>query len=195
VVTRLRAGSFDNVLLPAHAALAWALGRAIDRATASRPLALACTALLAAQLVFGLYAPAPLVPTPQDREATDQLVAAIARTPGDVWVPGAPELAARAGKPDAPHFVALVDALLDTTSRGRALARTLERDVARGRWELVVLDEEAPGQPIVERWLRETIRPHYTLVAPVFAPAESTLGWTRTGHRVRPAYVWRRIGG
>jgi len=196
LLTRMRAGSFENVLLPAFAALAWATGRSLDRllhAGAPRALVPAATALLAAQFALGLFAPAPLVPAPTDRAAYDQLVAALARTPGDAWVPGEPRLAERAGKPAAPHFVALVDALLDTTARGRTLARTLEQDVARGRWELIVLDDEAPGQPRVERWLRETIRPHYAPLAPVFAPAESTLGWMRTGHRVRPAWVWRRV--
>ena len=67
----------------------------------------------------------------------------------------------------------------------------LNEAIHRRRFSLIVLDEEAPDQLHVERWLAETIRSDYEPFATMFSGAESTLGWSKTGHRVRPNFVYR----
>jgi hypothetical protein len=190
-LTRIRVGSFVNVVMPAYlgVSLVCGLGLAVleshrrsDSAAARRGERYVLLLLLA-QFAVLAYKPWQQLPSAQDRAAGEQVVESLRRVSGDVWVPRHPYLAAMAGKPWLAHELALQDVLRPAqTPASRALLEEI-RSVARARrFAVVVLDDES--------WVHHEFSPYYRLGAQMFAAGETELFWPKTGYFTRPDFVW-----
>jgi hypothetical protein len=152
-LSRLHTGGEVNVLMPAFASIAIAFGLAIaylpvvidglkemGRAAKERLEALALVAVIC-QLLLLAFNPLPWTPTQTDRQTGDELVEVIRGIQGDVIIPTAPYLAARAGKPTTAHLMALMDVLRADGSAAvrRELAADVRRALRNPRYEAVLL--------------------------------------------------------
>jgi len=188
--TRVRVGSFINVVLPAYlgvsllfglglATLASRRGTGADARRAEAFVAL----LVVAQLALLAYKPWQQLPSAADRAAGEQIVESLRRVSGDVWVPRHPYLAAMAGKPWVAHELALQDVLRPVdTPAARELREEIVAAARARRFALVVLDDET--------WVHDIIRPTYRHAAEMFAANETQLFWPKTGFVTRPDFVW-----
>ena len=190
--TKIRVGSFDNLILPAHVAaslgLGWGLGALLEFArdlpegrgrVVERFAALLCLVTF----TLTLYKPWRQLPPASDIEAGNQIVESLRRVEGDVWVPSHPYLAQRAGKPNHAHELALTDVLRPVDSPQHAkLIASLREAVRAQRWQVVVLDHTG--------WLKDEIQPYYDHRAQMFGADEPDRFWPMTGYRTRPDFVW-----
>ncbi len=141
---RVRAGSYDNILIPAYAALALlaALGAF---ALASEPrlrgwLYCAAMAAIAVQLVLLWYPPAKEVPTEADRQAGDNFVHRLAEIGGDQWIPSHGYLASEAlGQPHA-QTVAIGDVLTGGGPQKDALRSAIQSAIHERRFSAIAMD-------------------------------------------------------
>jgi hypothetical protein len=142
-LARIHAGGYFNVLLPAYGALAIGFGLAIGtRRQFARSAALTSGVLLLAiaQLAMLAYDPRQLLPTAADRAAAQAVIGAIRSIPGEVWVPGHPDYAHRAGKATFAHYVSLADVLRGHASATRrALRREIDAAVDGRRFAAIVV--------------------------------------------------------
>jgi hypothetical protein len=105
-ISRLHGGGWLNVLQPAHAVLALLFGLAageIGALAARRPWAAALYVVPALQLALLVFDPARHIPTRQDVEDGDRLVAALRAIQGDVYTPMHGNIATLAGKKEFAH--------------------------------------------------------------------------------------------
>ncbi len=193
--TRVRVGSFVNVVLPAYLAAALLLGlglAALERhrdPAAPAPRLAERFVLLLVFAQFGLlaYVPWRLVPTARDRAAGEQIVESLRRVNGDVWVPRHDYLAVMAGKPWHAHELALQDVLRPAASAQHAeLLAAIQRAASERRFAVLVLDDAT--------WVQGQFAPYDTLVARMFQPSETDLFWPSTGFVTRPDFVWMPKG-
>ncbi len=196
-LARLHPGGWDNVLMPAHAALAVGGGLALHTfgvRLRRRPLA-AVVPLVLGAVQFGLlvYDPAAQLPSDADRRAGDRLVARLARLEGGVLVLSHGHLASLAGKGRAAQGMAIQDVLRgapDSPAR-RALLANVHRRLGSREIEAVVVDAE------YERFFP----PDFVAeVRARFAPGESVfvdpdVFWPVTGMPTRPEIILRRRRG
>lgn len=186
---RLNVGGYKNVLIPAHMFLgvAFAIGleRAMDPAAGSRPrrarwLSSAAPWLASLQLILMWYDPSPLIPTAADRAAGDRVVEAIAKIPGDVYVPFNPLYATMAGKRRFSHALPILDVIrADRGPTGKLARSLLEGPLARREFGAVVLDNKD--------WLLvKPVQREYPLASPL--PVDDAL-WPPTGWRTRPETI------
>jgi hypothetical protein len=190
--TRIRVGSFDNVVLPAYLGVALAFGwglnaliEAGERATpqtwarGERLVALLC----AAQFALLLYKPWQQVPSARDIKAGEQIVESLRRVPGEVWIPSHPYLARMAGKHGHTHQLAMVDVMRPgQTPEYHLLADSLRTALREHRYAAVVLDGEG--------WYKDETEPYYELKARMYSEKEPDLFWPVTGFHTRPDFVW-----
>lgn len=179
---RLYPGGYDNVLVPAHAALALLGALAFAALTEGRawtgPVA---ATLFAVQLALVAWNPLAQVPTPADRAAGDQLVQGLRGLGGRVYFSSHTYLLERAGRPTHAHVMPLMDVIRDGHGpREIALLATLRDSLAAHVWDRAVLDNRD--------WLYEEFaRAGYRPVGGVFPRPE--LFWPVTGMRTRPEMV------
>lgn len=183
-VGRLHSGGYDNVLLPAYAAVAVLFGLATSRLDRlGRPaaaVAAACVVALGATLA---YNPARQVPGPAQAAAAGRLVAELRALPGPVYLPGHPWYLARAGKPPVAQTAAVEDVLrADIGHTGARLDTALAAQMAARRF----------GALVVESDTSLTVLPADT--CRFYAPAYRLPGWRAllpvTGTSTAPATVW-----
>ena len=188
-LSRANVGGYDNVLLPAYAALSILFGlgihaarEAVDdwpsgkRGTVETVLALACLI----QLAGLLYNPLLQIPTAADREAGRRLVRRLAAIEGDVFLPGHPYLLALAGKATHSHFVAINEILTHGTPAVRArFGAELRAAIDDRRFAAIVLD--SPG------WFRDDVGRRYRDAGSVF---DDDVFWPVTGARLRPDRIY-----
>jgi hypothetical protein len=189
--TRVRVGSFVNVVVPAYlgVSLLFGLGlaaldalRRADSATGRRVERFVAL-LLIAQFAVLAYKPWEQLPTPADRAAGQQIVESLHRVEGEVWVPRHPYLAVMAGKPWRAHELALQDVLRPTeTAQARELLAEIRAAARSRRFALLVLDDET--------WIHHEFQPYYRLEAHMFGTGETNLFWPKTGYVTRPDFVW-----
>jgi len=190
--TKIRVGSFDNLILPAHVAaslgLGWGLAALLEFARGlpeERGRALERFAALLCLVTFTLtlYKPWRQLPPAADVEAGNQIVESLRRVEGNVWVPSHPYLAERAGKPGHAHELALTDVLRPVDSPQHAkLMASLREALQDRRWSVVVLDHVG--------WLKDEVQPYYEHSAQMFGDDEADRFWPATGYRTRPDFVW-----
>lgn len=189
--TRVRVGSYVNVVLPAYLGAALLLGLGLAALEAWRdpahPTARRAeqfvAVLLLAQFALLAYEPWRLVPTARDRTAGEQIVESLRRVGGDVWVPRHQYLAVMAGKPWHAHELALQDVLRPANSpQHRALLADLQRAARERRFAVLVLDDAT--------WIQGQFAPYDTLMASMFRDTETDLFWPSTGFVTRPNFVW-----
>jgi Dolichyl-phosphate-mannose-protein mannosyltransferase len=143
-VSRLHAGGYANVLMPAYAAIALLTGLTYARLVNGRARRLA-SPLLGATLLLQLgllaYPPGAQIPTRADRAAGDQLIAQLRALPGPVIVFRHPWYATIAGKGTSAQEEAIGDVLRSAASRGKsALLASLHRALDADNVQAVVLD-------------------------------------------------------
>lgn len=180
---RLYPGGYDNVLVPAHAALALLGALGFAALTARRGAwALVAAALFAGQLALVAWNPAAQVPTAADRAAGDELVKGLGTLNGRLWVSSHTYLLGRSGRPANAHVMPLMDVIRDGHgAREKALLATLRDSLAAHAWDQAVLDNRD--------WLYEEFtRAGYQPVAAVFPNPD--VGWPVTGMRTRPEYLF-----
>jgi hypothetical protein len=191
-VTKIRVGSYDNLVIPAHLAAALCLGwgvnalagisSALPAARRNALLGLACF-LGFVQFTLLLYKPWKQIPPATEEAAGRQVVASLQQVNGDVWIPAHGYLARMAGKPSFAHELALVDVLRPQGTPQRALLLEKIRAALREkRFALVVLDHTG--------WLKDEVEPYYDHSAQMFGKDEPELFWSWTGFRTRPDFVW-----
>jgi hypothetical protein len=192
---RLHSGGYDNVLLPAYASVALAVGlgvHALTRLDRVRMPRVAARVVLLGLLVMlaGLaYNPFRQLPSASAASAGDHLVADLARLPGPVYLPSQSWLLERAhpGSPTTAQSAA-VDDILRGHIRGsnRTLARALRTAVAERRFGSIVVDS-----PAVFSYLPKSTKHYYCKVASL--PRHDRV-WPVTGTRTAPAQVWMPRG-
>lgn len=202
-IVSIHEGSFENVLIPAAAAISIYFGLGmktlmVDLAGSGQGsdvraprLLLPWLALLLAVSQFTplLYDYRDQVPTAADRMAGDALVATLRETDGGVALPFHGYLAVKAGKEASAHGVALGDVIQARGEEARALQRQTDATFAAGAYELVVFDQQL-DQGLAE-WLglgtATVSRLEY--LGPAFEDAQSSM--PMTGMKTRPEAVYR----
>ncbi len=152
-LSRLHTGGDINVVLPAFATVAILFGLAaaelpgairrlpgMETADRARIEATVLTAVVI-QLLLLCFNPFNWIPSDADRRMGDQLVDFIRQVPGDVVVPAAPYLAARAGKPTTAHHMALMDVLRapDSDEGKQVLLEDMYLQLRNPAWRAILL--------------------------------------------------------
>ncbi len=186
---RSHAGGYNNVLLPAYAALSalLALGaHSLQTALARRPTALRrlAAALVSLLCLFQLarlaYDPRRQVPSLGDRRAGEELIALIELLPGEVYLPYHGYLPTLAGKRSYAHAMAVWDVARGTNQRATdALIGEIVGAIRRRRFSAVIVDTDTYAQPDLDL--------HYTRHPIAF---EEDAFYPVTGLRLRPRYVY-----
>ncbi|HWW43621.1 MAG TPA: hypothetical protein VN180_00990 [Acidimicrobiia bacterium] len=188
---RLHSGGYNNVLLPAYAAVAIVVGlglHALTRPELAGRRRRAAQVLLAGMLVaFAtlLYNPFHQIPSASATQTGDRLVAALAKLPEPVYLPSQSWLlpAAHPGAQTTAPSSALDD-ILRGHIRGsnRTLGRALRQLVASRAYASIVVD-----RPSVFSYLPGSLAWYYCRVGAL--PKDAILEpWT--GTRAAPATVW-----
>jgi 4-amino-4-deoxy-L-arabinose transferase-like glycosyltransferase len=181
-LSRLHEGGYDNVLMPAAAALAIGFGLGADRplfvldAACDAPAlrrTLAGTLCLAGiwQFVLLAYLPGQQVPGNADRRSGDAMVKTLARLPGDALLPEHGYLHALAGRNTFhAHAGAIWAVLLGTDKELKdALLDGYRRAILSRRYDVLVLDELARGKPdFVQKIARQHSLPAGQVKGPSF---------------------------
>jgi hypothetical protein len=176
LLSRANVGGYDNVLLPAYAALAILFGLGVHAAQEGALLLFACLV----QLAGLLYNPFLQIPTARDRDAGRRLVQRLAAIEGEVFLPGHPYLLTQAGKPGHSHYVAINEILTHGTPEVRlSLAAELRGAMEKRRFAAIVLDS-----PL---WLRDDVERYYRDGGPVQG---DDAFWPVTGARLRPERIY-----
>jgi 4-amino-4-deoxy-L-arabinose transferase-like glycosyltransferase len=185
--SRIHAGAYANVLIPAYAALAVVFALALhdlprlaadEHAPALRTFAAAIGVVQFALLV---YSPAAQVPGSRDLARQRELQQRIAAADGDVWLPQHGYFPLLAGK--APHAQGW--AITDINRAGRPQERQrllaeLHDALASHRFRLIILDR-------MDDWLEPDLERYYRRQGPVF---DGDGLWTVTGYRTRPRWIY-----
>jgi hypothetical protein len=191
MVLRLHVGGYDNVLMPAFAAVSILCGVAVGKTLAcvevypgaKRSLieGIVCAGLLGQ---FGLlgYSPSKQLPTQADREAGQRLVRRLAHMEGQVWIPGHGYLACMVGKTGFAHQMAMKDVLnggnLEAKQR---LVEDMKAKITSRAFSSVIVDDEEWRWDLLEAFYRKSEK---LFDDPgVFYPA--------TGARMRPQTLYR----
>ncbi|MGA2010341.1 MAG: glycosyltransferase family 39 protein [Solirubrobacteraceae bacterium] len=143
-LSRLHTGGYENVLMPAYAAVALLAGLACARLAVALPPRVGPAVLgstLLVQLALLAYPIAAQIPTAADRASGAQLIDALRALPGPVVVLRHPWYATVAGKGTFAQEEAIGDVLRSGATRGaRALRASLARALDADRIAAVVLD-------------------------------------------------------
>ena len=188
-LTRLRLGSYDNVLIPAYAVLSILFGLAAHKvfqfvsaaSTNKRRLTEICIWVLCIiQFALLAYSPLAQVPTRKDLKAGRDLIDTMAQLPGDVLVPYHGYLPALAGKRSYAHDVAVNDVLNDSDGEvGAGLREDVSRAVRERRFDAIILDGP---------WFLELTERHYRRDRALFSSPD--VFWPVTGKRLRPQVIY-----
>jgi hypothetical protein len=183
---RVRAGSYDNILIPAYAALALLapLGVVAFASQARLRGWFSCAALAAIAIQFLLlwYPPAKELPTEADRKAGAQFLHRLAEIGGDVWIPGHGYLASEVSGKSHAQTVAIGDVFTGGGPQKADLVLSIQTALHDRRFSAVAMDysdavflgelkqryRKEPGDPFTDR--------------SVFYPV--------TGNRTRPKTLW-----
>ncbi len=192
-LSRLKAGGYDNCLIPAYAALAILLGVAVpvalkfhdEKLHEELEKTLARSFLYAALMIQFLvlsYNPLNQIPTQADRAAGDSLIRKMASVNGNVFLPFHGYLSSLAGKKSHAHVMAIHDVLISTNDKGKAI---LQADIAQAlqerRFAAILLDVEHPEEIPLEQ--------DYAMQEKIFERAEvfrPVTGWI-----TRPEFVYK----
>ncbi|MBM3286255.1 MAG: hypothetical protein FJY88_02735 [Candidatus Eisenbacteria bacterium] len=201
-VSRLHEGGYDNVLIPACAALAILAGLGSHaliewgRRTAPRAGAIApslrgravpslCFLAWIVQLAILVYSPGKQIPTKEDEAQGRRLIEMIARVDGEVLMPSHGYLAALAGKETHAQGMAVLDVL--RAEKGQIRQRLLEEmhDAIRSRrFGAVIINLVRLRGSHLDYGGLPRIADHYESQRRVFN--DETSFWPVTGMPTRP---------
>ncbi len=181
---RLHQGGFDNVLIPAFAAIAIYFGvgfhLAATRFARKKALGLGLAGLTALQFGLLSYRPWAQLPSAAHRRAGRHLLETIARFPGPVYCPDHPWYLRMCGKPTQGHDMAIMDILRARYSAEwkARLATEMKRAVEEERYDAFIVDDR-----------------EFALRSPVFDHHYRLLEGNLTGPSFYPLTGWRRKPG
>lgn len=143
-VARIHTGGYNNVLLPAYAAVAILTGIGIAhvrRASGWRMIAIVAIVGCIAEFAMLAYNPSAQVPSGADRAAAERLVSRLRGIHGPVYLPAHGWYLAAAGHPTTAQGAAIEDVLrAHAGSASRDLAGALEHAVRSRSFAAVVVD-------------------------------------------------------
>jgi hypothetical protein len=150
-LARIKAGGYDNVLLPAVAMIAILLGIGWDRISGSllknpnvfRDAAgIVLTVAVLYQFYHLRYNPADQLPADRNYQTGEAFVQYLSGIPGEVYVPFHTQYSVMAGKPAYAHQAALWDVLRgEANNRGKQmLAREIADTLRARQFDAVILD-------------------------------------------------------
>jgi hypothetical protein len=184
-LARIKAGGFDNVLLPSVAVIGILLGIGWDSVTGAllknpgflrdgAGILLTVAALY--QFYHLRYSPADQLPTERNYQTGEAFLEYISTIPGDVYVPYHTHYAAMAGKQPYAHQAALWDVLRGgIDSRGKEiLIADIEEAVRSRRFAAIVLDGDGQWNFLYGLAENYSLRPE--VLPPDWAPTPLT-GW------------------
>ncbi len=190
--SRLHYGGYDNVLIPAYAAMSILFGLGAGaalalvqkmhagmprRGIAETGICLVCIA----QFLLLRYNPLRQIPSREDLEAGRDLVSAMAQIRGDVLLAQHGYLPALAGKKCFAHQMAIFDIVKAKPSPTAArLVAEIRQAIRQRRFAAIILDG-----PYV---LQEEVDNCYSPERPVFQ--SRTVFWTVAGMRTRPEVIF-----
>lgn len=162
-LSRIHWGGYDNTLLPACAILSLLAALWSHRFFSAEPAPpsprLAWVVLGAALAQFGALAYNPLaqLPTERDLAAGRELVARVAATPGEVFIPRHPYLGRLAGKREWMHWMAYYDFIRSARPELAARLRTeLKTALARRSFAAIVVDGESDIEGLLETYVPQS---------------------------------------
>jgi 4-amino-4-deoxy-L-arabinose transferase-like glycosyltransferase len=190
-LSRLHAGAYENVLIPAHAAIAVLFGLFLARSRGSvgehvlrRGAGLPVHVCVLVLVQFGMLLADPRrqLPSAHDVEMGRQLVARMTSVPGEVWLPQHGYLGSLAGKRTYAHAMAVYDVIRAGDPGDRdSLVNAVRQALAARQFDLVIIDRAG--------WMRPDLEHSYEAAGPVF-PSPAGF-WTLSGMRLRPQTVYR----
>jgi hypothetical protein len=188
-LTRLRLGSYDNVLMPAYAALSILFGlgahevfKRIQSGTINRRRLVEVVAYAACIIQFVLltYNPSHQVPDKEDMEAGRVLIATMAHIPGEVLVPYHGFLPTLAGKRSHAHHQAISDIMVgDDGPIKDKLYGEITQAIGKQRFNALIFDSP---------WFPELTDKYYEPDRMLFDHPD--VFWTVTGMRTNPQVVY-----
>ena len=188
--SRVHAGGYANVLLPAHAMVAILFGVGVQRARElvwrggageRAKLGLFVYGVCVAQLALLAYDPRKQLPTREDRAAGQAVVERLAEVDGEVFAQCQGYLAVLAGKRSCAHAMAVEDVLRSGTAPWDALREEIARAIREKRFAAIVAERE------VWTFARE-VEANYVRGEPLFEDGGVFL--PVTGHPLRPEFIW-----
>jgi hypothetical protein len=192
--TRVKIGGYDNVLLPAYAAISILFGLGLNellklsrnlqveiRNGAQGLILLACLF----QLLMLAYNPFAQIPTNADLEAGKKFIQLLSNVKGEVFLPDHGYLPTLAGKQTYAHNSAIWDVLRGSqlTLGKTLLTQDLEQAIRSQVFDEIILDSDLDLD-----WCCVGIDQTYTRVGEVFP--DQTSFYTITGDRKRPTYIY-----
>jgi 4-amino-4-deoxy-L-arabinose transferase-like glycosyltransferase len=187
-VTRLRLGSYDNVLMPAYAALsilfglgAYQVSRCIRAASTGKRKLMEIGVYLVCIIQFLIltYNPQRQVPGKEDVEAGRVLIATMSQIPGEVLMPYHGYLPTLAGKRSHAHHQAISDIMVgDDGPIKDKLYDQITQAVGRQRFDALILDSP---------WFPELTEKYYRPDRMLFDHPD--VFWTVTGMRTNPQII------
>lgn len=185
--SRRHSGGYDNVLMPAFAALALLGGLAAGLAVRCRSAAPALLAIGLCLLQFAMltHSPSAQIPSAADEAYGDSLVARLRALPGEVLVADHPTYGVLAGhRPHAQHAGAF-DVFRSTSPHARELLLNSYADAIHSqRFSAIVLDDEGQGLFFPPDWKDFYVKSDVDLGPPpgIFV--------SRASGSARPREVW-----
>lgn len=139
LLSRMRAGGYDNTLIPAHAALA--LLAAVGTAHAARgPFGIVAIGLLAAGLAMLVFDPRRFVPKPEQESSMQAVEEVLLRTKGEFLMPSHGFLLRRTGHTPSADGTAAWDLLRSGEKRlTDELLAELQSRIAKGHYRALLL--------------------------------------------------------
>jgi hypothetical protein len=193
-MSRLHAGGYVNVLMPAFTAMALLFGYSIARGQAwaarqSTWAQAAVPALACVQLLLLLYDPSPRVPTRAMLETGGRFVNTLATMPGEVFVPWHGYVSTYAGKRSYAHLMAILDVQRGHPSPQRDLVNALWAEAFRQQYFDVIIEDDINDFPKINPF-RDLYRPYYYRAEQL--SEFSGVYWTTSDLQCMPELVYRR---
>jgi len=183
---RVRAGSYDNILIPAYAALALLAPLGVVALASQVGLRgwLSCAGLAAIAIQFLLlwYPPAKELPTEADRKAGAQFLHRLAEIGGDAWIPGHGYLASEVSGKSHAQTVAIGDVFTGGGPQKADLVLSIQTALHDRRFSALAMDysDSVFLGELKQRYRKEPGDPFTDHSA--FYPV--------TGNRTRPKTLW-----
>jgi len=190
--TRVKAGAYDNVLLPLFAVLSILFGLGLNELIAKgtkkniEPASGFTVIILIAcifQFIILTYNPLLQVPSEKDIKAGNELINIISEVEGNVFVPDHGYLPLLAGKTTYAHHAAIWDVIRgDNQNSGKSLlSNSLDKAIQMQYFDMIILDSD-------RIYCCTRIHENYVLKGKVFQDAD--VFFPVTGSHIRPTYIY-----
>ena len=188
---RLKAGGYENNLMPAHAMIALLFGVAfheiltmLHRLPSEKKYQyqLYIYLICLVQFVVLFYNPLQQIPTKEDRQAGQYFLELVAAIDGPVLFPGHGYLLTLAGEQSTAHEMAVHDNLTGGTEEVKnLLQQNIREAIAERRFKAIILDHGW--------WFSAEVDAHYQQqVAPILT--DNKVFWPVTGFQTRPEIIY-----